>query len=150
MFDLKTIIAIGSLFCGSFTAYFTWKKYKTSHDSIRLSLYEKRFKIYELTKSFINTFLTSGKINDEEVGIFYNSTIESSFIFDNEVAEYLKTLREKANDWIALKADLDYTNDLDTRKIIVDKQQEIRNFYMNKLENIGELMGPYLKFIDKN
>lgn len=70
---------------------------KLSHAKLQFDLYERRLALFSLVKKFVVRVLqTSGEV---DTLAFYRETIESQFLFDSEVVDYVREVHLRAR-WV--------------------------------------------------
>ena len=128
---------------GSFIAYRQWR---LAQNKLKLDLFDRRFKVYESTRDFVGSIMTSGKSKDEEIFKFMSATREAKWLLDASIAEYLdKQIYHKALDLQTLDAELQGLDRGDERTKIVHKQADIKKWFLAQFEVLDGHFSPYLK-----
>ena len=91
---------------GFLDIYIAWRQWKTASYRYKLDLFEKRFIIYEVIIDFILSIRGGGKVLDEPLAIFKDKTLPVRFLFNDEIAEYISEIKEKAIDLRTYEAEL--------------------------------------------
>ena len=76
--------------------YIAYQQWRTNHLKARHELFESRVKIYDATMELIFTVITLGYANRERILQFREKTVQSPFLFGDDINGYLKVLVEKA------------------------------------------------------
>ena len=63
---------------------------------LKHDLFDRRFEVYEITRSFLLEIFQRGDLSAEGLGTFVLGTGKAVFVFDQSVTDYLAELREKA------------------------------------------------------
>lgn len=128
---------------GSVIAYRQWR---TAQNKLKFDLFDRRFSVYEASRDLLGSIMTSGKVRDEEVFKFLLATREAKWLFNTDVAIYLeKELYQKALDLQTLQATLDGIPVGEERSANVQKQVEIKRWFVAQYEVLDEKFSPFLK-----
>jgi len=126
--------------------YIAYRQWKTSRDRLKLDLFEKRFAVYEATRTFIKSIISSGKAEDQPMYIFRASTGETKWLFDEKVANYLdKQIWKPAVDLQTLESELQGMPVGEARSKKVQERSILFEQFMAELRQIEDVFGPYLK-----
>jgi hypothetical protein len=135
-------IALFVISClGSWIAF---KQAKIATAKLNLDLYDRRFKVFEATRAFINAFLINGKFESDELVKFMAATSEAVFLFDEEVPKYLGDLRGKVYNHRKVLAQLKGAAD-DKRDELADQLAATETAMSEEFARIIKLFKPYLK-----
>lgn len=77
---------------GILTVYIAYQQYKANKYKIRMDLYERRFRVYQITRDTLHLALSSSNLKQEQYRDFEDCIAESRFIFNPEMHDYLKFL----------------------------------------------------------
>lgn len=121
------------------TIWLTTRQVNINKQNLKLSLYEKRYSIYESTLNFLKAFLllSLSKKSDDKMAIslveYKIQVHQSTFLFDDEVEKYLLEILNKASSMSCkIQRNQEYIEDIEW----IEKQVvEARNIFK-----------PYLKF----
>ena len=121
------------------TTYIAYQQYRTNRAKLKHDLYEKRMSVYKATSSFI---LLADYIDLKKAWEFHEATDESSFLFHEEIATYLKEVEDKGMQIAFLK------HAIKDPKLHNDKQaseiQEIREWFKKQQEPLPKKFMEYL------
>jgi hypothetical protein len=127
---------------GSLIAIQQWL---TNRRRLKYELFDRRFKVYDTAKSFLNQFYANRHPTDEELYRFRLNTRESHFLFDEDIANYLEGWITKAYEVKTLDAELAPLPVGDARSENVRKQREIFDWFLMQQEVLEDKFEPYLK-----
>lgn len=127
----------------SFIAYQQWR---TAQNKLKHDLFDRRFSVYESSRNFLASVMTSGKIKDDELFKFLLGTREAKWLLNEKVAEYLeKDLYRKALDLQCIDAELEAAPVGEDRTSSVQKRSEIWKWIIHQYPVLDETFSPYLK-----
>ncbi len=73
-------------------------QHQVAKDKLKLDLFDRRFKVYRGLMEFLGAVDTDAKPTQEAFGKFFAETEAAKFIFNDDISEYIKTIRSKAFD----------------------------------------------------
>jgi hypothetical protein len=73
-------------------AYIALRQWWTAHDRLRLDMYERRFAIYDATKTLVNVVTLHGQTTRDDLANFYAGIRGAEFLFDEETRGFLETI----------------------------------------------------------
>jgi len=126
---------------------------RTRRDQYRLNLYEKRFAVFNATRSFLQDILRKGNIVDESAEKFWQlSVTEASFLFEDDVVSLLKEMRQKCSEKLTLEQLL-YPSDGsagipvgDERVKVNTRNGELLAWFVAQTDKLAERFSKYLDF----
>ena len=128
---------------GSVIAYRQWR---TAQNKLKFELFDRRFSVYDASRNFLASIMTSGKAKEEEVFKFLLATREAKWLLNNEVANYLeKELYHKAIDLQTLQDILVGIPVGEERSENVKKQAEIKKWFNAQYEVLDNKFSPFLE-----
>ncbi|SRR5260221_4893508 len=83
-------------------AYVAYQQYKVNRNQFRLTLRDRRLKVFEATIELIVAVLRTSKAEQADLTKFLVGTSERDFLFGSDITDYLKTVYDKAVDLYAL------------------------------------------------
>lgn len=139
-----------ALVLGVFGAIVARRQTKISYHAVRLDLYQRRYRVFDETRKFIEYLLHShiGKKADlTKVGEFQLAMLEAGFLFDPDVKERLNQFRESAFNLEFFENSIisDSTVDED-RMVASEKKLGLIKWLLAEQKNLSELFMPYLHF----
>lgn len=136
---LTPIVAILGIYIAS-------RQWQTARNKLKFDLFEKRFAVYEASKSFLDSIASSGKVKDEELFKFLLATRQARWLLDVELANYLKMdIYKKATEIKIYESDLEAIPVGAERSKNVQKQREIKTFLIDQYLILDEKLSPFLK-----
>jgi hypothetical protein len=128
---------------GSLIAYRQWS---LAQNKLKLDLFDRRFSVFDASRSLITSIMNKGKAMDEDILKFSIATREAKWLFNASLAEYLdKQLYEKAIDLQTLEAELDGVPAGDERSNNIYAQADIKKWFAAQLMVLDEKFSPYLQ-----
>ena len=125
------------------------KQYKIEKNQLKLNLYQKRYQVYDGIKNLLIAAIQNGKLNATDLSNFTVDTKEHDFLFDNDIADYIKQIQEKAANWHALGFDLHAPGGVPNetrRQELATKNSELFLWFGNQFDISKGLFKKYLKF----
>jgi len=136
---LTPIVAILGIYIAS-------RQWQTARNKLKFDLFEKRFAVYEASKSFLDSIASSGKVKDEELFKFLLATRQARWLLDVELANYLKMdIYKKATEIKMYESELEAMPVGAERSKNVQKQREIKIFLIDQYLILDEKLSPFLK-----
>ncbi|TAN38604.1 MAG: hypothetical protein EPN25_13390 [Nitrospirae bacterium] len=127
--------------------YIAYQQWRTNKKRLQLDLFEKRYAIFINIKKFIANILTSGIVEQGAEIQFLRDTKSVLFLFDENIANLTSEMYQKANKLNALeKTEKSHVGDKLEKHF--DKQEEIKEWFEQQLNNIDTIFMKFLK-IDK-
>jgi hypothetical protein len=71
-------------------------QWRLARNKLRLDLFDRRYKIYEETQTFVDSINNDPGNVDSYLNAFNAGTSNAGFLFDADVVNYIKQVREKA------------------------------------------------------
>jgi len=134
-----------TFFVGAVLAVIAFLQFKVAHDKLRLELFDKRYKVYDATRRFLSVILRDATFKDSDLFEFYAGTSDAGFLFDTEVSEYLKQIRERALD-MRLKHTLYQSKHGEERTRMIDIEHEHLIWLTDQLTAMAKVFAPYLSY----
>jgi hypothetical protein len=79
------------------TAYTAYHYYSTSQERAGTELKERRMRIYREIVRLFSVITRDGDVSRDELLRFRSNTMESSFLFDKEISDYINTVHARAS-----------------------------------------------------
>jgi tRNA isopentenyl-2-thiomethyl-A-37 hydroxylase MiaE len=157
---LEYVQVFGTLLIAVIVAGITWamqrrqveianRAAKTAQHKLNLDLFDKRWTVYDVARRLIGTVVVRGNIEAHELQQFLDCTQGAKWLFDDDVADYLKTfLYDNAIDLQTYVADargLPPGQDLtETRQKITD----LKKLFNEELKLIDDRMGKFMRIVE--
>jgi hypothetical protein len=87
---------VATLIVGLAVAYIAWQQWQVASNKLRLDLFDRRYKIYDATRKFLEVITRDREFEDSQLFEFYAGTSDAAFFFDAAVVDYLSQIRERA------------------------------------------------------
>jgi hypothetical protein len=126
-------------------AYIAYQQHKTNRDKLMLDLYDRRLKVFEGLQVLLSVIFREGKCTDQERYEFLRATVEGSFLFDKDIANYLDTIHENTLKLGTIHAVLNIPNG-DKQDQAVEKERNLFNWFMDQFEVSKKKFAKYLSF----
>jgi len=130
--------------------YIAYQQHKTARYRLRLDLYNKRFNMFNSTKSLLGKIVSMGDVTNEELSDFHRSTAEAIFLFKQDIPDYLGELDKQGSTLQRFEkriksSDFSIIGDKE-REEILDKRGEIFSWFTEQFEVCQQKFGEYLNF----
>jgi hypothetical protein len=126
--------------------YIAWQQWRANANKLRLDLFEKRYAVFDATRMFLSIILRDAKFEMKDFYEFRAGVSDSSFLFRNDVVEYLKKIDNEA---LKFKTRRDEYKDLpkgNERKRLVSEANEVFEWLINQLPELKNIFISYLGF----
>ena len=127
-------------------AYIAYQQHKTNRDKLRFDLYDRRLKVFEGLMVLLWVIFRKGTCNDQERDQFQRATVEGSFLFDKDIANYLDTIHKKTLELGTIRAVLNSLPRGDKRDQTVEKEKQLFDWFTDQFEVSKEKFARYLSF----
>jgi len=139
-------------------AYIAWQNYKINNavfyvnkDTLRLSLFDRRYKIFEAFKNYFLNFLIVAKTDDKKLSEFILNTSEAEFLFGKEVVEYRDNIIDNSVRLRQIYLKLE-RQDLEKNELkkLAEEVENIEKWFSRQRGRISEVFRKYLHFSIKS
>ena len=119
-------------------AYIAWQQHKTSRDTLKLNLYDRRLKVY---RGLMDLFAAVLEDNDNEppnLGKYYADTSEKKFLFDDKIIAFMNEVREKAVKLRQVKRKLTRRPGPEEKELdqLCEQDHELLTWFSDELEQL--------------
>jgi hypothetical protein len=145
---MTTLISIAAIIVSIVVVVVQYAQWRTANQKVVVDLYDRRLKVYEQLKKAIGPVLVHGEASDEAFKDFMIGQADATFLFGENVQEYLESLRKCFNWLLTMKNEV-IDNSPNRAKLIDTKSKhiaEINAFYVEA----PPLFAPYMKLAQKN
>ena len=127
--------------------YIAWRQWKTAAYRFRLDLFDKRFAIYEAIIDFILSIRGGGKVSDEALSAFKDKTLPTRFLFNDDIAEYITEIKEKAIDVQTYSAEVKGMPEGKERIETLRQSSDARKWLYKQIEEkeLNKRLGSFLR-----
>jgi hypothetical protein len=142
---------IGTFVIAGIVAYIAWQQHKTSRDTLRLQLFEKRYEIYATLMNFMSRIVADAEPSVEDIMLLKAKTSDARFLFDDDVCQHITDAFEKA--WDIRRAQRKLSGPAPTtdeqRDALIDEEAKLLGWFNKQVQQTQEKFDPYLKFDTK-
>lgn len=125
--------------------YVAWQQWRTNRQKLKLDLFDKRFAIFQSTRTFLSTVLRDGRVNREDLEKFRMGILDSVFLLDQGTSDYLWGLRSIGSKAIMYNTQLEGVPVGEKRNELVDNEHREVEKLMDALGDLQEKFKPFLK-----
>ena len=125
-------------------AFLQWQ---TNKNRLKVELFDRRYQIYRAVKDLIDSIMVEGgvKISEKEANRFVLAVSESQFLFDKELATYIKSISKKAVKMAVLERHLKELPAGERRTEVVSELDKVLGWSINQSGILAEKFSPFLK-----
>jgi len=140
----RTILAIGP------TVIMDYKKGFDNFESaeIKLNLYPRRLSVLQATKRFLDDAISNRTVTHQSLQTFDRETGEAKNIFQNDIQDLLKSIRENGNHLWVIAQKLSGPDYDGTRHKYVERKSQILNSFIDLLQGLDDRFSRYLKITE--
>ena len=110
-------------------------------------MFEKRFLIFKATETFLNQTISDRHVSTENLIQFDKDTQTASYLFDEDIVNFLEDIRRKGNLVTHYHKQKDeWKAGHDNRMEIGREKFTILEEFINKNHTLKDKFSPYLKF----
>ncbi|MCQ4189944.1 hypothetical protein [Methylocystis suflitae] len=133
---LDFIQTVGVWSIAAIGARIAWQQKEIAAEKIKLEKFDRRFKVFEATRSFLSHILTTGNVDNEQEKEFWVATSDAIFLFDAEIEEFIRDLRLRAIYFPSLNRE---------QAKFPEKRQEAFNQFEKDIMTLPDRFSKYLK-----
>jgi hypothetical protein len=85
-----------TLVLGISVAIVAWLQWWIALNKLRLDLFDRRYKVYDATRTFLAAILREAKFTNSQLFEFYAGTSDAEFLFGADVVEHVAKIRKRA------------------------------------------------------
>lgn len=145
---LKLEIAL-SFLTSTIASYIACQQYLTSKAKLQLDLFEKRYKVYDATRTFLGIILTHHKYTEEDFQIFSLATCDCEILFGDETSAYLKEIKNKAINMTMAKEEMLASTLGTAQRTLFSKEEQNNRYWLDKQIIEGKMniiFKPHIEF----
>jgi hypothetical protein len=136
-----TLVAV---LVGAFAAYIGWRQWRTANYRLRLDMFDRRYVMYEATKSFFGTIAINGSVTSSDFVDFREKIRGAEFLFDGEAGQFFKRLLDLSWRAYMARSRQKRTNDDATLNKLFDEEDECLKLVDAEGPNLEKLFSKYL------
>ncbi len=132
-----------------FGAIILWKQFRLEKQQWRLSLYDKRYRIFENTMKYITFVVQNARLTNEVLFDFNRNSGDYEFLFGGEIKAYHKELWTQGSRLVGITDMLQGEPVGEQRTKYCNESSEICKWFSNQYEESSRLFGEYLRVDQK-
>ena len=131
------------------------RQYQAKKLVLNLARYDKRFKVYQALKDFIADVIDNPKISPDAVRRFDIATNEASFLFEDDICDYLTLVRQRSQAVghlsLEIEEDLSANREMnEKRSQLVRQNQESLSWFFDQFSSSKKKFERYLSVRDNS
>ena len=91
-----------TILTAAFVAYVAYRQYSIGREKFKLDLFEKRFAVFAGARRLLTHVLLNADVSLEQLFEYRASVGEATFLFDDDITDYLRSIDEKAQGFAPL------------------------------------------------
>src|SRR5215469_1120688 len=95
---VATFLPIATLVLGVAVGCVAWLQWRVARSKLRLDLFDRRYKIYEATQTFVDSINNDPQHVDSYLNAFNTGMSNAAFLFGADIVSYIQLVRERAAD----------------------------------------------------
>jgi hypothetical protein len=153
--SLKLLATIG---VGLIAAYIALKQSQINARKLRFDLYEKRLRIFREIVDYIRIVVSDLEPKINQLQEFYLKTNESTFLFKQDVVDYLDLIYKNAVRLRFLTKRIDFINRPDAQNQRAEDFNKLNQYseehgdlsiwFSNQMPHVKNLFKPYMSFVE--
>ena len=125
-------------------SYIAYKQWRLGQDKLRLDLFDRRFRLYDATKTLLFDIATLAKVDDAQVLQHASLVGESKWLFGPEVTNRVEQLYAPARELQNLAYELARTTAAEELLALYAKRSELTTWFMQQYASLDQAFAPYL------
>lgn len=128
--------------------YIAWQQHKTSRNTLRLKLYDRRLKVYRGLLDLFAAVLEDNNNMPPNLGKYYADTSEKKFLFDDKIVEFMHEVRNKAVKMRQVKRRLTTPPTPNEKKVnkLREQERELLAWFSDQLDQLPDKFAKSLGF----
>jgi len=131
-------------------AIVTWtavQQHKLTKEKFKLDMFEKRFAVYKGVQEFLTIIsVQGGKFDLNQLFEFRRKTQDSTFLFGNDIPQYIDYIDKKASEIMATKEEYEPLPVGKQKHEMVEEASRLFGELRDELPRLKEVFAPYLSF----
>lgn len=140
----KYLQAFGVVAIAAIAAWVAWKQMLIARTKLQIELYEKRRSVFEAARKFLARVAAQASATDQDIREYTIGTADAVFLFDDDVAKYLHTIRSKAIQAKSLREVADPLSPGEEKANYVKEAFERLTWLGDQLDSLVETFKPWL------
>jgi hypothetical protein len=121
-------------------------QWRVARNKLRLDLFDRRYKVYEATQKFVDSINNDPEHVESYLNDFSVGTSNAEFLFDADVLQYIKLVRERAVDMLTARKLYEAEQDSEERTRNVQKYAADHAWLIEQATAMTKTFAPYLGF----
>jgi hypothetical protein len=130
----------------AFVAYVEYRQYRLGHEKLKLALFEKRFSVFAGARKLLSQILTGANVTLEQLFEYRASIAEASFLFGEELTDYLEKIYKKALDLRYLHEKMEPLPAGEERTKVAGEIRGTLEWLIEQLPRLKQEFSTYMKF----
>ena len=143
---MTLFFSIATLFLSIAVVVIAALQLRVADDKLRLDLFDRRYKVYDVTRKFLIQIAQYNSFDESELVDFAAGISDAEFPFRADVVEYLKQIRKRALDMrdqqMILEQELQ-DGELSRR---ANAEWDQRSWLREQITDMASVFTPYLRF----
>ena len=110
------------------TAFIAYQQHKNARLKLKHDLYDKRLSIFKIAVQFASAIWRSSGITSNIIKNFTLDITESYFLFEEDMFDYLISLRDRANRLLEIEETIKYGKAEDREKLLAEADELRKSF----------------------
>jgi len=129
-----------------FGAYVAYRQFVLGRERLKLDLFEKRFAVFVATRRLLTHALKNADITLEQLFEYRGGIAEASFLFDEDITNYLTSIDQKALHLRTVRDTMEPLPVGEARTRAAGEIAELLQWLTSQLPELKVRFAPYLKF----
>ena len=121
-------------------------QWRVSRNKLRLDLFDRRWQIYAAISKFVDAVNNDADHVGSYLNDFNAGTSNAEFLFDSDIANYIKQIRTRAVDMRTAQTLFEKQSDGDERTRNIEKFEADRLWLIEQSKAMSKTFAPYLGF----
>ncbi len=130
---------------GFVAIYIAWQQWNTNRNKLKLDLFEKRFSVFQSTRTFLSSVLRDGLVSREVLETYRTGILDAVFLFDQQTSDYLWGLHKAGLKAIKYKSSLEGVPVGEKRNQLVEQEGEQIEVLTDALGGLQKKFEKFLK-----
>jgi hypothetical protein len=93
--SITLTLSIVAAFISIATATVAIMQWRLAKDKLRLDLFEKRYRVYEVAMTYLSAVVSLADVRNDDLHNYNRGTTDAVFLFGPEISDYIKKLRHR-------------------------------------------------------
>jgi len=143
---MSGFFSIATLFLSVAVVVIAALQWRIADNKLRLDLFDRRYKVYDVTRKFLATILREANFTNSQLFEFYAGTSDAEFLFGADVTEHLEKIRKRAVHLQTAQRIFEPLPVGDERSKHVQAAHDDLSWLTDQITEITKTFAPYLGF----